>query len=301
MSSDDPEKGTSDKAATPEDPFALVGNEIRAEIVRTFGDVHAREQSRPVLTFSELRSQADIDIDSSKFNYHLQKLVGHFLEKIETGYQLRPEGYLLYKTLVAGTFDRRSSHTTVDVGMDCHYCTTAVGATFNNGLARIQCPGCDYLYDIATVPPGVVDGEVVELSQISQYNHHKHLAFARGVCPTCGDALDTEFHSPAEVPFPGGERHEVYIYRSCDHCGAQRYLSVGEALLIDQELLSFCHEHGVNVFSTPLWELEFAATDRGVTTRSTDPWEVALEVSYGGDTLELVVAEDLSVSERNRV
>lgn len=299
MSSDDSDTGTTDEATSREDSFALVGNEIRAEIVRTFGDAYARERSRPVLSFSELRSQADIDIDSAQFNYHLQKLVGHFLEKTEAGYQLRPEGYLLYKTLIAGTFDRRSSPSAVDIGMDCYYCTTAVEATFTNGVARIQCPGCDYLYDIATVPPGVVEDEAVELSQISKYNHHKHLAFARGVCPTCGNALDTEFHTPDDVPFPDGKRHEVYVYRSCDHCGAQRYLSVGEALLTDQELISFCHERGVDVLSTPLWELEFAATDRTVTVRSTDPMEIALEISYGGDTLELVVAEDLSVIERN--
>lgn len=284
----------------PENPFTLVGNEIRAEIVRTFGDAHVQEGSRPVLSFSELHSRVDVDVRSSQFNYHLQKLVGHFLEQTEDGYQLRPEGQLLYKTLVAGTFDRRSSLSSVDAGVDCYYCTTSVKATFDDGLVRIQCPGCEYLYDIATVPPGVVEDETVDLSQVSQYNHHKHLAFARGVCPTCGNALITELVSPDETPFLGGERHKVQVYRSCDHCGAQRYLSVGESLLTDHELISFCHEHGVDVLATPLWELEFAATDRTVTVHSTDPWEVALEVSFNDDTLELVVSEDLSVVERNR-
>lgn len=128
-----------------------------------------------MLSFSELREQADIDVTSSQFNYHLQKLVGQFLERIDDGYRLRPEGRLLYKRLVAGTFDRRSLLSSTPVGMDCYYCSNPVEATFDEGVVRIQCPGCEHLYDIATVQPGVVEDGAVNLSQVSQYNHHKHL------------------------------------------------------------------------------------------------------------------------------
>ncbi|MFH5797758.1 hypothetical protein [Haladaptatus sp. CMAA 1911] len=43
----------------------------------------------------------------------------------------------------------------------------------------------------------------------------------------------------------------------------------------------------------------FAVTDRHLTVRSTDPWEVALRVTLDGDALELVVDEDLRVGERS--
>jgi hypothetical protein len=36
-------------------------------------------------------------------------------------------------------------------------------------------------------------------------------------------------------------------------------------------------------------------TDRYLTVRSTDPWEVALSIPCEDETLELVVDEDLSV------
>lgn len=290
-----------DDADSPasEDAFALVGDEIRAEIIRTLGDARVEELSRPVLSFSELRSRADVDADSSRFNYHLQKLVGHFVERTDEGYRMRPEGRELYQTLRAGTFDRRASPSSVEVGLDCYYCGAAVEATFEDGIATVRCPDCEYLYDTAATPPAVSDGESA-LAAVSEFNHHEHLAFARGVCSNCANALDTRFVEPSAVPFPGADRHEVYVYRSCGHCGDQRFLSVGEALLADTGLVSFCHERGLDVLSTPLWELEFAATDRSVTVRSTDPWEVALRVSLEGDTLELVVDGELTVVERNR-
>lgn len=77
------------------------------------------------------------------------------------------------------------------------------------------------------------------------------------------------------------------------------FMSVGDALLGDPDLISFCRERGVDMTKTPMWELEFAATDRHVPIRSTDPWEVALELTLDNETLELVVDDDLNVIERN--
>lgn len=60
------------------------------------------------------------------------------------------------------------------------------------------------------------------------------------------------------------------------------------------------HERGLDVTTTPVWELDFAATDRYVCIYSTDPWDIALELTLDGDMLELVVDDNLAVIERNR-
>lgn len=284
----------------PEDAFALVGNGIRADILRAFGDARVEEREAPELTFSEVRARTDVDIDSSQFNYHLQQLVGHYLEETESGYRMRPEGRLLYQTLRAGTFDRLELGQTIPADFDCYYCGASVEATFEDGTARIQCPDCEYLYDIAAIPPGgIVDGEP-DLERVSEYNHHTHLSFARGICPNCGHTVGTSFLDPEDVPFQGADRHECYIYRPCDHCGSQLFLSPGEALLADAGLIAFCHDHGLDVLSTPLWELEFAATDRSVTVESRNPWRISLAVQLDGEALELTMDEALYVVERNR-
>ena len=61
--------------------------------------------------------------------------------------------------------------------------------------------------------------------------------------------------------------------------------------------MSFCLDHGLDVTRTPIWELEFAATDRHTVVRSTDPWEVAVTVAFDDDERTLVVDESLSTEE----
>lgn len=289
-----------DDASSGSDAFRLVGSEIRTDILRALGDARVEKGHKPVLSFSELRDRTETDVGSSKFNYHLQELVGQYVERVEDGYQMRAEGRELYQTLRAGTFESHESTLTVDADFDCYYCGTGVEAMVDEGTVTVECPGCDYLYGIAGAPPGAIEGDTVALEQVGAFYHHRHLGFARGVCVTCGTEPTTERVSPADVPFADGDRQELYVYRSCENCGDQRHLSLGTYLLSDPHLRAFCADHGVDVLSTPLWELEFAATDRHVTVYPTDPWDATLTVTYDDETLEIVVDEDLSVIERTR-
>jgi len=299
---------------TPEEVFSLVGNEVRTKILLALSDPTTEDRTPPVLSFSDLYSRIDADVRSSQFNYHLQRLVGHFVENRaegtaqliddvvpsdDDGYALRPEGTTLTRTIRARTGTGEGSLDPVAVGLDCYHCGAAVEATYDNATFVLQCPDCEYLYEYDLVPPGILDGEAETLSRAAEYVRHVRLAFARGVCPLCGNAVDTSFDPPRETGYPRPDLREVCVNRSCDHCGHRNYLKVGEALLRDPDLVSFCRERGLDVTATPIWELAFAATDRHVTVRSTDPWEVALEVELDGETLELVVDGNLAVVERN--
>lgn len=301
MTGDDPDP-TLEDGAGPEEAFALVGNEIRAEIIRTLGDAQGRRGPPPTLSFSELRSRVDLAVDSSRFNYHLGRLVGQFVDRTDRGYRLRAEGRVLHRTIRAGTFDRQASRGPFAIGVECYFCEAPVEATYDDGLFWIRCSGCEHSYSIRMVPPSVVDedDEQVILSRIDQYERHKLFAAARGVCDICVNGLDTEFIPADEIQLPGADDLTVSVHRSCDHCGNQQYMSVGSALVFDPNLVAFYYEHGLDLTRIPLWELEFRMTDRFVTVRSTDPWEVALEVTLEGDTLELLVDEELSVVECTR-
>lgn len=294
MSSEERGQSTTNGDSAPQEAFALVGNEIRAEILRVLG-----EDPHSVHSFSELHSNVAVDSDSGQFNYHLRQLVGHFVDRCDNGYQLRPEGITLYRTIVAGTFTRRASLAPFDAGFGCYFCGTAVEATYDDGKFVVQCPDCDHVYLHDMAPPSLADDEQALLSRVDQYSRHDTLAVARGVCPICVGGIERQFISAAEGPFHSGEDLDVFVYLSCNHCGAGHYLSVGTALLKDPGLISFCYERGLDVTTTPVWELEFASTDRYTTVRSTAPWEVALELTLDDDTLELVVDENLNVIERN--
>ncbi|WP_232702514.1 DUF7351 domain-containing protein [Halobacterium wangiae] len=334
MADDSHEQPTTYGSLSPEAALGLLGNDVRAEILWALSEARG-EDGPPALSFSELRERVaerreararaarDPDppesLDSSQFNYHLQQLVGHFVERrgedgtAESqlvpamagdhgdGYALRPEGTTLTRTVRSMTFTDEATRDSLDVGLDCYFCETAVETAYGNGICKVQCPDCEYLYDYNLTPPGVVaDSDAKTLSRVARYNRHVRLAFADGVCPYCASDVGHSFKDPAETGYPGRDRRTVLLHRQCGHCGNMDNLTLGEFLLGDPELVAFCHEHGVDVRSTPIWDLAFAATDQSVTVRSRDPWELALEVRLDGDTLELVVDDELSVVERTR-
>lgn len=248
--------------------------------------------------FGELRSQMETDVQPSQLHYHLQQLVGHFVEKTGSGYHVSPVGIQLFLALRSRAFDRQQDRLSVDANFDCHYCQTPVKGTFENGWAKIVCLNCEHRYveDPLDIPLRPHVDEVTALSHFRKYRALRNLLIARGVCPSCVHSLNAVYHSDED-----NHPYKVHIDQSCDLCSRMWTQSVGSALLADLGLIAFCYDHGVDVFSTPWWELEFAATDEHVTVHSTDPWEVALEVTFDGDTLELVVDGALNVLERNRL
>jgi len=281
--------------AAPEDAFALIGNETRAAILRALG-----ERPHEGVSFSELREAVDPGMDSGQFNYHLSQLTGEFVDRGEDGYTMRAEGLTLYRLIRAGSVNRRVSTDPFDIDLDCYFCGTPVEARYDEGTFELRCPGCEHVYSHTQVPPSAVEsGDRRDvLDRIDQYNRHDMLAYARGVCPICVSALEFEFVAGEEVWTDGSGRLDVFVGCHCDHCGSSQYMSVGLALLYHPAIVAFFHDHGVDVTSRPHWEIEWAMTDRYLTVRSTDPWEVALSIPCEGDRLELVVDEELTVDAR---
>lgn len=91
--------------ASPEEAFALLGNETRIAIVDALGDADGS------LSFSDLRSAVGVR-DSGLFNYHLSKLLGAFVERTDDGYELSEAGVHAYESILDGSFgDRRRTET----------------------------------------------------------------------------------------------------------------------------------------------------------------------------------------------
>lgn len=297
MSHDGDEETTHESTAVVKETFATIGNETRAEILRILGrDPYAE------LSFSELRSRMDGDIDSGQFNYHLQKLSGQFIDQTDKGYTLRPEGVTLYRLIRAGSFTRELHLEPFEADFDCYFCATAVEARYDTGVFELVCPGCEYQYGRARLPPSAVDPDEprAALSLIDQYLRQNILALSKGVCPYCVNRLDIAFVSGEDVWIESVDELDVLVEYACDHCGNGHYLSVGLSLLYNSSLIAFFEDHGVDITSVPHWELEFAITNDALTVRETDPWEVAFEVSRDDETLVLVVDDNLTVLESHR-
>jgi ferredoxin len=307
----------------PETALSLLSNDVRAAVLWQLSEARGGGGPPPTLSFSELKSLAAPDVDSSRFNYHLQQLVGPYVERVETdeawddadrpvpgmagdpeeGYQLTAEGTTLIRTIRAWSAEGDVERT-LSIDQDCHHCGTGLTARYESAILVIECPGCEYLYDYNLTPPGVFEGaddefadvdDATVLDRAAEYNRHVRLSFARGICPYCGNGVDAEFQDPADTGYPRSDLREALIRRGCAHCGMKDNLTVGELLLREPRLVSFCLDHGRDLTRTPIWAIEFAATDRHTTVRSTDPWEVAVTVAFGEDERTLTVDESLAV------
>lgn len=278
----------------PERAFALLGNDTRAAIMEVLG-----ETPHEGLSFSELRERVDRDVDSGQFNYHLQQLVGEFVEHADAGYTLSPRGLAIYRAIRSGSITGGAAVEPFDVGVDCYFCGGPVRASYREGSFNVRCSDCGHVYANTAVPPATVEDVDPDelLERVDQYTRHELLAYSRGVCPVCVNDLDPSFVPGEEVWSTGAEHLEVFVAHECDNCGQRHFMSVGLALLYHPAVVSFFHDRGVDVTRRPTWELAWAMTDETLTVRSRDPWEVVLGVPCGDDVLELVVEESLTVTD----
>jgi len=286
--------GEDDGGEGPADTFALVGDEVRAEILRALGDAREFNAARPTVSFSDLRREVNVEVRSSRFNYHL---LGQYVEDVEDGYRLRPAGTALYRAMRAERFDRDVERGPFEVGTDCHRCGAGLRARYGTGEFELWCPDCEHRYLSSTrLPPGgVVDeDEAALLDRVHRHDRQQSFAFARGVCPTCASDLERRLVQSTDAAFRN-PHDELYVFYGCEHCGNQDFRRVGEVLLFEPEARRFFGDRGTDVTETPKWELPFAGTDEHVTIASTDPWRIHLELEDDGDVRTLTVDGDLDV------
>lgn len=291
---DHTEPGGADEA------FALLGNEVRAEVVRVLGDARTPE-GRAELSFSDLRKRVDVDVDSSRFNYHLGELLDEFVEEGDDGYRLTISGMEVYRTVQAGVVTDAPELDAFDAGFDCYACGAGVLARIRDDLLFVECPDCERVYTMTVAPPNALAGGPEDLlERVDRSQRSRLSATTRGVCPRCMNALDTRFLAAADAPLFEGDELDVLVHRECDNCGKQPYHSVGVALLDDPGVVSFLDSHGVDVDAERMWAFEWAMTDRRTEIRSREPWTVAVTVEADGDELVVVVDDEMNVVERER-
>src|SRR6056297_1487616 len=80
---------------SPADAFSILGNETRVEVLRTLLRVEGPT------SYADLRRGVAYD-GGGNFNYHLDKLVPHFVRKTEDGYVLRAAGEQVAHVLGSG-------------------------------------------------------------------------------------------------------------------------------------------------------------------------------------------------------
>lgn len=289
-----------------ETAFSLLADDTRVRIIEELGDATVSpETGIPRLSYGDLKSRVDIR-DSGRFNYHLQKLLGNYVAKEDSGYRLRWPGMVLYRALVAGllTSDIDPSIDRFAVGIDCHRCGEPVEAHLYETLFRVRCWACDANYADMYVPTRGLTGKSHD--EILQTVHRRSRtvldAMTSGQCPWCANEVAVEIRDGNEsLPSLHDTRDlEVYAIYRCTHCTGFHYMPVSQVLLYHPATITFYHAHGRDLTAIPKWTLKWAVTGKTTEVLGTDPFRFSVQVPLGEEVLVAELNDELTVVNTHR-
>lgn len=189
---------------SPEAAFALLGDELRLDILFALYESTERGvRTRESVTYSALR-EAVGEPDSGKFNYHLSRLVGQFVEKLEHGYAMRHAGRTVVRAVLSGTFTDDPRFAPASTGKSCFRCGGAVSVSYADEHVFTQCAACGGTLTLRFTPPGTLSSltyppagladrspeETIELAH-SRFEHEVGM-LAADTCPDCGGSARRE-------------------------------------------------------------------------------------------------------------
>ncbi len=278
------DENDNDGPLDPDEAFALLGNETRFTILQTLWNAPGYE-----LSFSELRTAAGLR-ESGGVNYHLRKLLGRFVVQTNDGYRLRFTGAQVIGAVLSGTYTREITRGPVEIEATCDRCDAPLQASHREGRGVVACSGCSEWRLQVPMPPGALEGyDATALpTVIDRWQKQVARQMTAGFCLLCSGRLLTSLRAVSSHAFDF-----LIVTYTCQLCGSTADLPIDLHLLEYPLVVSFYHDHGIDVRATPVWELQYPFAD--ATLLATDPPRARVTFSVDGDELSLRVNSDVNV------
>lgn len=271
----------------PADAFALIGDDTRLAILEALW----LADERPV-PFSELRRTVGMD-DSAQFNYHLQRLTGHFVARTDEGYAFKHAGEKVVRSVIAGSFNEHPTVEPFDVEGSCFACGGDLEARYEDERLAIICRACGAGHGEYSFPPGgLTDRTPAEVADaFDQRVRHLHCLAADGVCPECAGPMQTRIVEEGECCLGVSIR----VDHECGQCGHTLCSAAGLRLLDHPEVVGFHRDRGVSLADRPYWTLPWCVSDEYTRPVQREPWRIELSIPLSGDELRVTLDDDLEV------
>lgn len=283
----------------PASAFSLLGNETRLRIVTALGDA-GEPGSFGTLGFSELQSRVGVP-DNGNFNYHLNRLTGAFVERVDGGYRLALPGVYVYRAVRTGPLTGTSDRGRLETDVSCPTCGIPQVVWVGADRGHLGCPDCGtvtYRYPLPAGGQARDDGPELARALRGRVVHDAS-AMLRGFCPYCSGAVHRDVGADAEV-LPEGDRvedaEELTVTLACEHC--RWLIDTNAAGLLDSHprVNAFLLEHGIDSYRQDPWRTAEFTFD----VRPEEPWRARVRVSCGNETLSLELDGDLAVVDFER-
>lgn len=300
---------------TPDKAFAVLGNQTRIEILQTLADAN-----KP-LSFSELRNRVGIR-DSGQFNYHLDKLDGHFIRAIDDGYVLRRAGERVVEAVLSGAVTDDPVIAPTQIDFECRLCGASIEMSYRQERLELYCTECaghyadtedsrestfgieyGWLGGFSLPPAGIQGRSPGELLAVgSAWGHLEILAAAYGICPRCSARLEhsvqvCENHTvDNDLCGHCSRRQAVQIHRECTNCIYKGHGMFLTHLLGSADLRTFVWEHGIDPIADGVsWGWDYQED-----IISVDPFRATFTYVLDNDSITLTVDEELNVVDVSR-
>lgn len=307
---------------SPDEAFAVLGNEIRLDIIRVLWHADAAHKYDDIsdiaetISFSELRRRVDID-DNGQFNYHLSQLTPHFVRQTEDGYRLSGAGKQIARTVIAvsGMEDLNFS---ADLEQDCPLCEAPMNARYEDQWLRIGCTECDGMFGDET-PDGSVFFSNYPSAGLKSRTPDEALAtgfyrcmldityMMRNVCRECAGAISAsvsvcEAHRIREGGRCStcGTRFPVWAELRCDTCGFAKRLPVEPFVMGLTPVIGFLDDYGIDVLAPSFDEVIDLLQNDFETTVTEEPFRVTVTIEGDAKTLHVSLDDDMNVVDLDR-
>lgn len=287
---------------SPDDAFALVGNETRIRILEALWAAYDPYEADNAVPFSELFEQVGAE-DTGNFNYHLGRLTGHFVRRTGDGYELGAPGFGIVRAVVAGGVTATPTLEATPVAATCEQCGGTVEITYEDGTTWARCSACEgywpqrggEIFGFSLPPEGLRDRAPDEiLAATIVYSIHRFESMIDGVCAECGGAVDVslvvcdEHDAGAGICDACGSHFAGVVTSVCRSCKFA-WRSPGYAPVSHHPaLVAFYYERGIEHVPAT-----WAAIRRGLNWReevvSAAPASLQVTVSHEGDRLQFTL------------
>lgn len=284
----------------PNEAFELLAHDLRFRVLETLN-----EADEP-LAFSELRVRVGVD-DPGRFNYHLGKLTDRFVRSDAEGYELATSGRRVVGAVLSGGYTKALDADPVETDAACLLCGSEMETRFRDDGIEIQCRECDSSYTNTPIPAGIFDGVAPEdvPPVVDRWLKRIHSTADYGFCHNCDGEVDFTIvvaggeNVPEWLDEEGADEEEAAVRYECERCNTNWYSSFSYYVVFHPAVVGFYYEHGVDVRTTPYWDLDGIGPD-AATVVSREPLRIDLSVALGAETAVFTFDEDLNVVEERR-
>lgn len=299
--------------------FQLLANETRLAILLALWEAKDPPSDDEAVPFSDLYDSIDID-DSGNFNYHLEKLEGHFVRSTEDGYQLEPAGSKVVRAVIAGTGISEPSLEPTEIDMACPLCGATTEITYEGDRLFQVCTECEgnieasgkypagTLYSWRLDPAALSDRDPEDVYLTTSLGLKQRIVgMVDGVCPACSGPVESRLdvcddHEVGDDTCQNcGRRYRIEAVFYCTVCKNWSGGPRGTIVAQHPAVVSFYFDHGIEYQYDPDFGMMQRALElvQGHEERlvSESPVRVQVTIRHEGDELRLTLDEEMSVVE----